>query len=62
MFRFNKLVQRSSLHGLDDAEEIQAFFYDLFNTGRKLGLEMPVMSSFEPDIQKFAAMKSGSAE
>ena len=59
LFRFNKLVQRSSLHGLDDAEEVEAFFYDLLNTGRELGLDMPVLSSFEPDIQKFAATKSG---
>jgi 2-dehydropantoate 2-reductase len=62
MFRFNKLVQRSSLHGLDDAEEIKIFFYDLLNMGRKLGVEMPAMSSFEPDIQKFIALKSGSSE
>jgi ketopantoate reductase len=62
MFRFNKLVIRSSLHALDDAEEIQTFYYDLLNMGRQLGVEMPAMNSFEPDIQKFAALKSGSAE
>jgi 2-dehydropantoate 2-reductase len=54
MFRFDKVVQRSSLHGLDDAEEVRVFFYDLLNTGRKLGVDMPVMSGFEPDIQSFA--------
>jgi hypothetical protein len=54
MFRFNKVVKRSSLHGLDDAEEVKVFFYDLLNAGRKLGVEMPVMGSFEPDIQKFS--------
>jgi 2-dehydropantoate 2-reductase len=53
MFRFNKLVQRSSLHGLDDAREVKAFYYDLLNTGRKLGVDMPAMSAFEPDIQAF---------
>jgi len=53
MFRFNKLVQRSSLHGLDDAREVKAFYYDLLNTGRKLGVDMPAMSAFEPDIQGF---------
>jgi 2-dehydropantoate 2-reductase len=53
MFRFNKVVQRSSLHGLDDAEEVQIFFYDLLHWGRKLGVAMPVMSGFEPDIQRF---------
>ena len=61
MFRFNKLVKRSSLHGLDDAEEIQAFFYDLLNMGRKLGVDMPVMESFEPDIQQFVKDKANPA-
>ena len=54
MFRFNKLVQRSSLHGLSDAEEIRAFYYDLLNTGRQLGVDMSAMSAFEPDIRAFA--------
>ncbi len=54
LFRFNKLVQRSSLHGLCDAEEVRAFYYDLLNTGRSLGVEMPAMSAFEPDIQAMA--------
>jgi len=58
MFRFNKLVKRSSLHGLDDAEEVQAFFNDLLNTGRKLGVDMPAMSDFEPDIQQFVKDKA----
>ena len=53
MFRFNKLVQRSSAHGLEDAQEVKAFYYDLLNTGRKLGVEMPAMSAFETDIQGF---------
>lgn len=54
MFRHNKLVRRSSAHGLGDAQEVKAFFYDLLNTGRRLGVEMPIMSAFEPDIQQFA--------
>jgi ketopantoate reductase len=58
MFRYNKLVQRSSLHGLGDAKEVQAFYYDLLNTGRQYGLDMPVMSAFEPDIQHFAGATS----
>jgi ketopantoate reductase len=53
-FRFNKVVQRSSLHGLDDADEIKAFYDDLLNTGRRLGVDMPAMSSFEPEIRAFA--------
>lgn len=53
MFRFNKLVQRSSAHGLGDPREVQTFYYDLLNTGRQLGLPMPALSAFEPDIQRF---------
>lgn len=56
MFRYNKLAQRSSAHGLADAEEVKAFYYDLLNTGRQLGVEMPAMSAFEPDIQKFVGL------
>jgi 2-dehydropantoate 2-reductase len=53
MFRVNKYMQRSSAHGLSDAQEIKAFYYDLLNTGCKLSVEMPAMSTFEPDIQQF---------
>jgi 2-dehydropantoate 2-reductase len=58
MFRFNKAVRRSSLHALNDAEEVRVFFYDLLNTGRELGVAMPVMGSFEPDIRRFACEQS----
>jgi ketopantoate reductase len=54
-FRFNKVVQRSSLHGLGDPYEVQIFYDDLLGTGRKLGVDMPAMSSFEPEIRAFAA-------
>ena len=53
LFRYNKLVQRSSAHGLEDIEEIKAFYYDLLNTGRKLNVAMPALSAFETDIMKF---------
>ncbi len=53
MFRFNKLSQRSSAHGLEDAQEVKAFYYDLLNTGRQLGVDMPSMRGFEADIQQF---------
>ena len=53
MFRFNQYMQRSSAHGLSDAQEIKAFYYDLLNTGRQLGVDMPAMSAFEPDVQRF---------
>jgi 2-dehydropantoate 2-reductase len=58
MFRFNKLVQRSSAHGLSDAEEIRAFYDDLLNTGRQLGVAMPAMSAFEQDILQFTPQQA----
>jgi hypothetical protein len=64
LFRFNKAVQRSSLHGLGDGYEVKVFYDDLLNAGRRLGVEMPAMSSFEPEIRAFAAaasLPSGSA-
>ncbi|HTO99904.1 MAG TPA: 2-dehydropantoate 2-reductase N-terminal domain-containing protein [Anaerolineales bacterium] len=57
MFRFNKLVQRSSAHGLGDAEEVSVFYHDLVNTGGQLGVDMPAMCAFEHDIQSFVASK-----
>jgi hypothetical protein len=53
MFRFNKYMQRSSAHGLSDAQEIKTFYYDLLNSGRELGVPMPAMSAFEADIREF---------
>lgn len=58
MFRFNKLVQRSSLHGLDDIEEVKAFYYDLLNTGRELNVAIPALSAFEADIKNFEGAAS----
>ena len=55
MFRFNQSVMRSSLHALGAPLEIKNSFYDLLESGKELGVPMPVMSSFEPDIQKFIA-------
>lgn len=54
LFRFNKSVQRSSAHALADPLEIKKSYYDLLNTGRELGVDMPIMSSFENDIIRFA--------
>jgi ketopantoate reductase len=53
MFTHNEYVKRSSAHALANAREIKTFFYDLLNTGRELGVKMPVMSSFERDIKEF---------
>jgi 2-dehydropantoate 2-reductase len=58
LFRFNKVVQRSSQHALGDANEIKVFYDDLLYTGQRLGVDMPAMSSFEPDIQAFVAASS----
>jgi 2-dehydropantoate 2-reductase len=54
-FRFNKVVQRSSLHALGDGTEVKVFYDDLINIGLKLGVDMPAMSSFGPDIWAYAA-------
>jgi 2-dehydropantoate 2-reductase len=58
IFRFNKSVMRSSLHALGDPREIKTSFYDLLNSGLEQGTPMPVMSSFEGDIEKFAGDKA----
>ena len=52
MFRLSKSIKRTSAHTLADPAEIRESYYDLLNTGRKPGVEMPVMASFEPDIIK----------
>jgi 2-dehydropantoate 2-reductase len=54
LFRFNKSVQRGSAHALADPLEIKTSCYDLLNTGRELGVDMPIMNSFENDIIRFA--------
>lgn len=53
MFRFNESVKRTSAHALADPREIRESYYDLLNTGRKLGVEMTTMASFERDIIQF---------
>lgn len=54
MFRFNESVKRTSAHALSDPREIRESYFDLLNTGRNLGVEMPVMASFEKDINTFS--------
>jgi 2-dehydropantoate 2-reductase len=53
MLRFNKLARRSSAHGLSDGEEIRAFYYDLLNAGRDLGVKMPALAGFEAEVRDF---------
>jgi 2-dehydropantoate 2-reductase len=55
LFRFNKSVQRTSAHVLADAHEIAEAYHALTTTGRELGIDMPVMASFEHDIAQFTA-------
>jgi hypothetical protein len=54
LFRFNKVVQRRSLHAPGDLEDVAAFFLDSLNTGRELDVAMPIMESFEFDMRRFA--------
>jgi ketopantoate reductase len=58
LFYFNKSVYRTSLHALGDPREITTSYYDLLNTGRELGVPMPVMTSFENDMLRFAGSKN----
>lgn len=58
LFRYNKLVQRSSAHGLEDIEEVKVFYYDLLNSGRALNVAMPALSAFETDIKNFEGAAS----
>ena len=58
LFRFNKSVMRSSLHALGDPCEIKTSFYDLLSSGKEHGVAMPVMSSFEREIEQFSKGKA----
>lgn len=54
MFRFNEGARRASAHALGDPREIELAYCDVLRTGRELGLPMPVMSSFETEVRRFA--------
>ena len=54
MFKFNKSVQRSSAHALGDPVEITTSYNNLINTGRELGVDMPITNSFQVDMDEFA--------
>jgi len=58
MFRYNEYAKRSSAHALSNPREIRTFFCDLLNTGRELGVDMPVMASFDPDIEESCSRRS----
>jgi 2-dehydropantoate 2-reductase len=52
-FTHSEYQKRCSLHALADPAEVQMFYGDLVGTGHRLGISMPVMDSFAPDMQCF---------
>jgi 2-dehydropantoate 2-reductase len=48
--QYSKYHQRCMAHSLADPNEIRSFYYDIIDTGTKLGINMPVMRSFQNDI------------
>ena len=54
LFKHNESVIRSSLHALGDPREIKESYDNLRVSGKSLGVDMPVMDSFEDDMEKFA--------
>jgi 2-dehydropantoate 2-reductase len=55
LFRFNKAVVRTSAHALADPLEVASAYQEVMATGHRLGVDMRVMASFEPDIHAFAS-------
>jgi ketopantoate reductase len=54
LFKYNESVIRSSLHALGDPREIKESYDNLKYSGKKLGINMPVMDSFDKEMEKFA--------
>jgi 2-dehydropantoate 2-reductase len=53
MFSHDKYRRRCSLHALSDPQEVRTFYFDLLNSGQSLGVPMPVMESYLPDMENF---------
>jgi ketopantoate reductase len=53
MFSHDEYRKRCSLHALSDPQEVRTFYFDLLNTGQTLGVPMPVMKSYLPDMENF---------
>ena len=53
MFRHDEYTKRCSAHALGDPVEVRTFYDDLINTGRGLGVSMPVMESYAEAIMRF---------
>ncbi len=53
MLTFNEYQKRCSMHALSDPQEVRTFYFDLLNTGQLLGVHMPVMENYKPDMLNF---------
>jgi 2-dehydropantoate 2-reductase len=54
LFKYNESVIRSSLHALGDPREIKESYDNLRSSGKRLGVDMPVMDNFDEEMEKFA--------
>jgi 2-dehydropantoate 2-reductase len=54
MFRHDEYTQRCSAHAFRDPVEVRTFYDDLIDTGRHLGVLMPVMESYADAVSRFA--------
>jgi 2-dehydropantoate 2-reductase len=55
MFRFDERLKRTSAHVLGDPREITDAYRSLLTTGRDAGVDMPIMASFEQDMDRLVA-------
>lgn len=53
MLTFNEYQKRCSMHALSDPQEVRTFYFDLLNTGKLLGVPMPAMANYKPDMLNF---------
>lgn len=55
MFSHDEYQKRCTAHSLSNPRETRTFYFDLLTTGKELGVPMPVMESFGPDIERFGS-------
>lgn len=55
LFKLNKSVARSSAHALGDPVEIKIAYDDLLCTAAEFGMQLPIMTSFQRDMERFAS-------
>jgi len=53
MFKHSEWAQRTSSHALSDPREVGAFYFDVLETGRMLGVPMPIFASYRSTIEAF---------